>query len=150
MAGEAQREALRIALYTLLSTDAQLTALAPGGVWDTRTPQGPGAPATSQAFVCVRYRPGGRIIHTLGRARAMRYVNVEIVGIVPGAGSITADRIDERLHELVDYADLVLVDPWTCGKPARVVDINDPAVVSGRECDVVGGLYRFALSGWRT
>lgn len=148
VAGESQREALLIALTTLLGADATLTALIPGGIHRVRAPQGDDAPGPLEAFLVVRTRPGGRIVQTLGRARALRYVNVEIVGVVPGAGTITAERIDERVEHLVADATLTLASPWTASKPRRLVDIDDSTVVDGRETDQLGGLYRVALSGW--
>lgn len=144
----AQREALMIALVDLLAGDAELMELATGGIHRVRAPQGDDAPGADEAYLVVRIMPAPRIVSTLGRPRALRLIRVEIVGFVPGAGSIAGDRIDERIEALVADAVLTLASPWTASKPRRWFDIARSPIIAGREYDEIGGHYQIALSGW--
>lgn len=141
MAGEAQREALLSALYARLSGDATLSSLATGGVHLVRAPAGTAAP-----YVVARTRPGGRIEQTLGNGRALRYVNVEVVGVVAGAGTVTAERIDERIEALLSDHALSVVSPYVASPMRRIADLDSPVFDDGVEFDQVGGLYRVPIS----
>lgn len=148
MAGEAQLEALFAAITTRLKADATIMQLAPGGVHLHRAPQGAGAPAKGSVFVVVTDRPGGRIGGTLGRARSLRTVNLEIVAWAPGVANTSGLRLDERFEGLFADAVLSLVSPWTASGVRRLVDVTRPAIHAGEEYEARGGLYRVALSGW--
>ncbi len=141
MAGEAQREALIMGVMARLTGDAALAALATGGVHLVRAPQGTTAP-----YVTVRTYPG-RIVPTISRGRAARMVRFAVVARVKGAGSITAERIDERVHELLSDHLPTLVNGYTCMSIRRELDINEPVVDEGVEYDQIGGMYAVWVSG---
>jgi hypothetical protein len=142
VAGESQLEVAIGAIMERLSGDAALSDAAIGGIHLTRAPDG-----TERPYVVVAIRPGGTIEQTLGQARAMRGVNVEVVGYTNGAGSLAGVRIDERIDQLLaDYRPVVAA-PWSVAGCRRIVDVNRDAVDDGVEIDGRGGLYRVKLSG---
>lgn len=129
------------ALMTRLTGDATLAGLATGGVHLVRAPQG-----TALPYVVVRIFPG-RIVETLGSARAGRYIRVSITGVAAGAGSTTAAAIDERIDTLLRDHALSVASPYTASPARRKLDLDDPVIDDGVEIDQVGGMYEIFVSG---
>lgn len=125
-----------------LEADAELAAMAVGGVHRVQAPEG-----TERPFVTVSVVPGGGIASTLGQARAIRRVWVAVVGHVSGAGSLLAEQIDERIETLLADHVLTLPAPWSASPIRRRADIDEPVIDDGVEIDQLGGMYLIAISG---
>src|SRR5574343_108944 len=127
----------KTAFYNRLNGDATLTALIPGGVWNTLADRDADYP-----LVIFNRTGRGEYGTTLGNARVWRMMRYDIYGITKHVGSVTAARIDERLHELLSDHILTLTT-YTHMYSRRINDIRIVEVDNGVEYEYCGGVYEF-------
>lgn len=126
-------------LRDYLASDATLTTLAPGGVWEDPSPQGPSSPIVVIGYeTAVTQHCGG------GRAVTEFYYAVKVVGAASAIAAIRAAAL--RINALLDMGPIVphglagySVLTSKCTEP---ISYPDPEPVTGIRFEHRGGHYR--------
>lgn len=140
-------QSTRKAVFKILAIDAQLTALAPGGVHYSVAPGG-----TPHPFVVFKQQ-SGRPFETFGDYREERevwFIKAVAVAAAAKSGAEIADEIRERIRILMHDAVLELPAGQTllyCRREDRTVDYQETSArdEAGTTIYTAGDRYRIEV-----
>lgn len=127
---------VREALYSLLSGDAELSDLAPGGIWHRRADQEAAMP-----YVVFHRQASAATMRTYQGPAARGQVWM-VKGVCRGGDAQEAEEIDARVEAILEGAELTIDGEQLLLEPMRTEDLDYGEGEADENVHNVGGLYR--------